>query len=116
MTLTQKLDALRAALVSVTDECYMTHRPSKVKGDYIVWGVNGEFNSLEADNHKAEQSLEGYVEFHSKNPLNPLIDTIQTVLNSVEGLYFTLSAYETFGDPANDNDNSYHTSFTWRLI
>ena len=103
----QRLTLIRDALVPLTTNVFHYWRP-KLPAPYIVWAENGEADSFDADNKKAEQALTGTVDLYSKTEYDPLFDSIQTALQSVEGLSWKLTdaQYE-------DETGLIHHSWEW---
>lgn len=115
MSIGNKLKPLKDALTSLNVPCYHYYAPSERIIPYIVWYEDGEVSSLEANNHKAEQALSGYVEYFTQTEFDPVVDSIQDKLNSVENLAWT---YESviYGDPSNEDNNTIHHSWSWGVM
>lgn len=47
---------------------------------YIVWSEDSEGSSLEADNYKAEQSIQGTIDYFTKQEYDENVDKIQSAL------------------------------------
>lgn len=47
---------------------------------YIVWAEDSEGSSLEADNYKAEQSIQGTIDYFTKQEYDENVDKIQAAL------------------------------------
>lgn len=47
---------------------------------YIVWAEDSEGESLEADNYKAEQSIQGTIDYFTKQEYDENVDKIQSAL------------------------------------
>lgn len=47
---------------------------------YIVWAEDSEGSSLEADNYKAEQSIQGTIDYFTKQEYDENVDKIQSAL------------------------------------
>ena len=52
----------------------------KAYDKYIVWAEDSEGESLEADNHKAEQSIQGTIDYFTKEDMDENVDKIQAAL------------------------------------
>jgi len=77
-----KLSDLRDALLEVIPDVF--HYEAKGKPDkYIVWAENGEADSLEADDQKDEQVIEGTIDYFTKTEYDPNVKAIQQKLNSI---------------------------------
>lgn len=47
---------------------------------YIVWAEDSEGSSLEADNYKTEQSIQGTIDYFTKQEYDENVDKIQAAL------------------------------------
>lgn len=52
----------------------------KAYDKYIVWAEDSEGESLEADNYKAEQSIQGTIDYFTKQEYDENVDKIQAAL------------------------------------
>lgn len=78
-----KLTDLRDALLEVTPDAF--HYSARSKPDkYIVWAEDGEAGSLNADDKKEEQILQGTIDYFTKTEYDPNFDLIQQKLNSID--------------------------------
>lgn len=78
-----KLTDLRDALLQVTQDTFhynATHKPDK----YIVWAEDSEAGSLNADDCKEEQLLQGTIDYFTKTEFDPNFNLIQEKLNSID--------------------------------
>lgn len=83
----EKLQKIKDALLMVTDAVF--HYTAAERSDkYIVWAESGEADSLEADNHKQEQTIGGTIDYFTKTDFDPNIDAIQNVMKSAEISFF----------------------------
>lgn len=107
-SMSSKIYALREALLEVTDKVYHFRRPGNgVKSEYIVWAETAEDSSSWAGNHKTEQSINVAVDYFTLRELDPLVDSIQEVLNSItSGWMLEAVQYE-------DETNLIH--YTWSV-
>lgn len=66
---------------------------------YIVWAEDGEGSSVEADDHKNEQSITGTIDLFTLTEFDPAADAIQEVLmeNHVS-FYLNSVQYESRDD------------------
>lgn len=51
---------------------------------YIVWAEDGEDTSLNADNEKNEQVIQGTIDYYTKKEYDPNFNTIQNVLKTAD--------------------------------
>lgn len=54
------------------------------KGNYILWAEDREGNSLDADNQKVNQALQGTIDYFTKTEFDPVINQIQDKLDAAE--------------------------------
>ena len=115
MSIQNKIKKIRDALVTLEVPVYHYYSPSTTKAPYIVWYEEGESGSLEANNHKAEQAIEGYVEFFTQTEYDETADAIQEALNTTDGVAWR---YESiiYGDPISEDNNIIHYTWTWSVI
>ena len=78
-----KLSDLRDALLEVIPDVF--HYEAKGKPDkYIVWAEDNEVSSLNADNKKDEQVIEGTIDYFTKTEYDDNVVLIQQKLNSID--------------------------------
>ena len=78
-----KLSDIRDALLEVIPDVF--HYEAWAKPDkYIVWAEDNEASSLNADNKKQEQVLEGTVDYFTKTEYDPNFKLIQSKLNAID--------------------------------
>lgn len=116
MTLQNKLKSIYETFAAI-DGLNITHytQTSNIPVPYAVWEENGEDTSLEANNHKAEQSITGYLYYFTKTEFDGMVDTLQAKLNGIDGLNWRYDAV-IYGDPASENDNTIEHVWSWRLL
>ena len=74
-----KIKIIPEILLEITEnvEHYdVIHKTDK----YIVWAEDSEGSSLEADNYKAEQSIQGTIDYFTKQEYDENVDKIQAAL------------------------------------
>lgn len=108
-----RLRQLYTELAGVAD-CYHYFAPSEAKAPYIVWAEDAEDTSFDADNHKVRQSIGGYVDLFTPLEFDDRFDSIQSVLDSFDGLSWSWESTQ-YGDPQNENDNLIHHTWSWRM-
>lgn len=108
MMIQDKLNNIKNALLSVSTNVYHYEAPPKRNVPYIVWYEEGETTSVEANNHKIEQAIGGWIELFTNTEFDPLVDAIQTALNDVDGLTWNYSNVMK-GDPTEDDSMIHHT-------
>lgn len=114
MSMQSRLEQFYTGLAMVNSNCHHNYAPSNAKPPYIVWNEESEDAPFNADNHKVRQSISGFVEFITKTEFDSTFDAIQTFLDNFPGCSWTWDDSH-YGDPTNDNDNSYHHTWSWRL-
>ena len=76
-----KFEPLQRALLSVMDN--VSHYEAFKKGDqYIVWAEDSEGSSVEGDNRKINQSIQGTIDYFTKTDMDPNVDKIQDALKA----------------------------------
>ena len=78
-----KLTDLRDALLEVTQDTFHytgTHKKDK----YIVWAEDTESNANYADDCKAEQVIQGTIDYYTKTEFDNNVILIQQKLNSID--------------------------------
>ena len=117
LSIQNKLRTLYTALAgieSLQGRVYHDDAVSRAKFPYLVWYEESEDESLEADNHKQEQSVMGYVNLYTKTEFDPIVDEVQEVLNGIENLSWSWDARTPY-DPSFDDNDVQTYSWTWRM-
>jgi len=83
MTLQQKLERIGSALAELIPNTYHYWRPVK-QAPYCIWAEDSEDASLNASNKKQEQAISGWIDYYTKTEFDPVVDQIQTALNSFD--------------------------------
>lgn len=89
-----QLEKVKDALLTVTDN--VGHYEALTKTDqYIVWAEDKEGSSVEGDNYKLEQSIQGTIDYYTKNEDDPNVEAIQTALKAARiAFYLNSVQYE----------------------
>lgn len=119
MTLQTKLERLGTALVDgltvngkLSCDVYHYWRPN-MGAPFCVWAEDGEqYTSIQADNHKAEQAVTGYVDYYTKVEYDPNLDTIQTILNEINDFPF---GWRLDSVQYEDETNLIHYQWIWSM-
>lgn len=74
-----KLKVIPEILLTITDKVFH-YEAVKQYDKYIVWAEDSEGSSLEADNYKAEQSIQGTIDYFTKEEFDENVDKIQAAL------------------------------------
>lgn len=76
-----KLDVIKNVLLKVTDKVY--HYEAFEQSDqYIVWAEDSEASSVEADNKKQQQTIQGTIDYFTKIEGDTTVEAIQEALNN----------------------------------
>lgn len=109
MNLTRAIGKIGYALANGLPGINISHywRP-KMEPPFMIWQEDEEASSLEADSHKQEQALGGSIDYFTLNEMDPKVDQIQTVLNSIDGFAWRLESVQY-----EDDTNLIH--YEWRF-
>jgi len=78
-----KLSDLRDLLLTVSTDVF--HYSALQKPDkYIVWAEDGEAGSINADDSKEDQVIQGNIDYFTKTEFDTNFDLIQEKLNSAD--------------------------------
>lgn len=78
-----KIKIIRDTLLKVSGNVH--HYECKDKGDqYIVWAEDSEGSSVEGDNRKENQSIQGTIDYFTRTEFDPIVDDIQEALIDAE--------------------------------
>ncbi len=106
-----QLQKIRDALVSIDGlKVYHYWRP-RLQAPFCVWEEDGEGDSLQANNHKAEQVITGTIDYFTQVEYDSTVEKIQGALNDLENCGWNLSSV----DYENDT-NLYHFSWDFQII
>ncbi len=62
---------------------------------YVVWAEDTESDSVEGDNYKLEQAIQGTIDLFTKQDFDPLVDAIQNALKTAKiSFYLNSVQYE----------------------
>lgn len=76
---------------------------------YIVWAEDSEGSSVEGDDHKINQSIQGTIDYFTKEDMDPKIDEIQDALiGSCISFYLSAVQYE-------DETGYIHYEWVWEV-
>lgn len=99
-----KIKIIRDTLMKVSDN--VGHYEAKEKKDqYIVWAEDSEGSSVEGDNRKENQSIQGTIDYFTRTEFDPMVDDIQEALIDAEiSFYLNSVQYE---------DETKYTHYEW---
>lgn len=87
-----KLERVKETLLTVTDN--VGHYEAFSQTDkYIVWAEDSEGSSLEGDNFKLEQSIQGTIDYYTKSENDPNVEGIQAALKAAR-ISFNLNSVQ----------------------
>lgn len=89
-----KIKIIRDTLLKVSDN--VGHYEAVEKTDqYIVWAEDSEGSSVEGDDQKANQSIQGTIDYFTKKDMDEKVDEIQAALtNACISFYLNSVQYE----------------------
>ena len=89
-----KIKIIRDTLLKVSDN--VGHYEAMEKTDqYIVWAEDSEGSSVEGDDQKTNQSIQGTIDYFTKEDMDPKVDEIQAALvNACISFYLNSVQYE----------------------
>ena len=106
-----KLQKIKNALASIENlKVYHYWRP-RLEAPYCTWQENGEGDSLYASNHKKEQVISGVIDYYTLTDFDPMVDTIQDKINSIENLGWSLVSVDF-----EDDTRLIHFSWDFEII
>lgn len=105
------LKRLRDALVGISADIKVYHywRPN-MKAPFILWQEDGEDDSLQANNHKVQQGIQGTVDYYTKTEYDEVFDQIQSSLNELENY-----SWRYDGTVYEEESNLIHHTWEWWL-
>lgn len=75
------LEAVKTALLTVTEKVYHYKAPAN-STRYIVWAEDSEISSLETDNYKGYQTIEGTIDLFTKDQADAWTEAVPEALNA----------------------------------
>lgn len=101
-----KIKIIRDTLLKVSDN--VGHYEAVEKNDkYIVWAEDSEGSSVEGDNRKENQSIQGTIDYFTRTEFDPMVDDIQEALIDAEiSFYLNSVQYE-------DETKYIHYEWVW---
>lgn len=89
-----KIKIIRDTLLKVSDN--VGHYEAVEKTDqYIVWAEDSEGSSVEGDDQKANQSIQGTIDYYTKEDMDQKVDEIQKALvDACISFYLNSTQYE----------------------
>lgn len=94
MLMLSDLDKVKNALLSVTSNVFH-YEALGVSDKYIVWAEDSEASSVEADNIKVYQAIQGTIDYYTLEENDTNIEVLQNALNEAEiSFYLNSIQYE----------------------
>jgi hypothetical protein len=87
------LQSLKTLLLAIGPPVFRYFAANQT-GSYIVWGEDGEGDSVHADGQKVERALTGTIDYFTKTEDDPVVQQIETALNSSDGLAWSLNSIQ----------------------
>lgn len=88
------LQKIPQTLLSVSEKVFH-YEAYKQTDSYIVWAEDSEGDSVEADDQKVNQSIQGTIDFYTKTDMDPMVDEIQNALIAAHiSFYLNSTEYE----------------------
>ena len=81
----------------------------KKQDQYIVWKEDSEGSSVNGDNRKLNQSIQGTIDYFTKTEFDENVDRIQDALNAA-CISFYLNSVQ---DESRDNSGSGYIHYEW---
>lgn len=101
---------LKNALLAVTSRVFHYTAPGETKNPYIVWAEDGQADAVWADGKMQEQVMTGTIDLFTKTEYDPLFNSIQMALNSIDISYRLESIqYE-------EDTKLIHYEWSWELV
>lgn len=76
---------------------------------YCVWAEDAEYSSVEADNYKNEQAVQGTIDYFTKTEFDSMVDSIQSALKTAKiSFYLNSTQYE-------DETQLIHYEWVWTV-
>lgn len=75
------LDKVKTALLTASEN-FGHYEAVDTSQPYGVWAEDGEYNSFDVDNYKAGQTVEGTIDWFTKNADDTVIEAIPNALNA----------------------------------
>lgn len=103
-----KLLQIRDAMLRV-HENVGHYEALRAEPPYIVWAEDSEYSSVEGDNYKLEQAVQGTIDLFTKVEYDALIDAVQEELKAARiSFYLNSVQYE-------DETGYIHYEWVWTI-
>lgn len=108
-SISEQLKKVRDALGTVSAPVYHYKRPNNQKPSWIVWQEDGSLTDMWANNGMAEQQLHGTIDLYTLTEFDPVMDEVQTALNSI------MTGWSLQSVDYEDETNLIHYEWEWSL-
>lgn len=81
-----RLQIIRDTLLTVSDKVFH-YEALGITDKYIVWAEDTESSSLQSDNKKTQQAIQGTIDYYTTEEYDKMVDGIQGALNNAEISY-----------------------------
>ena len=109
MTFQAKIEQIKAVLTGISDLPVGHYDYAGEAETYCVWAEDSEPGSVEGDNFKLEQTIQGTIDLFTKTEYSPFVDAIQTALKAAKiSFYLNLVQYE-------DETELIHYEWVWNV-
>ena len=90
------LQKVKAALLTVIDAAKLYHLEAlKAEYPYCIWAEDGGGEQLNGDNYMLHQSVQGTIDYYTRDEYDPVVDDIQAALNAARiSFYLNSVQYE----------------------
>ena len=103
-----KIRKIQEILKTVSDNVWH-YEAMKKDGNYIVWEEDAEGNRISADNKKSESSIQGTIDYFTKEDMDPMVDRIYNALREA-GIAFYLNSVQY-----EDETGYIHYEYVWEV-
>lgn len=106
-----KLKKIETALTQIDGLTVYHYWHPRLNAPYCIWAEDGEGNSLDGDNHKAEQVIRGTIDYFTRKEFDETVEIIQENLNTTEDVGWVLNSVQY-----EDETNLIHYEWTFEVI
>ena len=93
-SLNERLINIGISFGAACGACYHYEKPAGTRAPYVVWAEDGEPGGFSGNNKKGEQAIGGTLDFYTLTEFDPLVDALQTVLESQFGGSWVLESVQ----------------------
>lgn len=106
-----KLMKIKNCLVSIEGLTVYHYWHPRLQAPFCIWAEDSEGDSLQADNHKGEQVINGTIDYFTRTEFDTMIETIQEALNKTEDVGWALNSVQY-----EEETNLIHYEWTFSVI